>query len=297
MHYSLDIQRQFSNHDVFDIGYVGNRSVHLNSFNDFNDPTPGAGAIQARRPYQPWGIITFNSQDLSQNYSSLQTKFEHRFSHEFSLLASYTWSKLMMYSQTPAVGGNTGYEYTLSAFDVPHNVALSAMYSLPVGSGKLLLSNSNAVVNSLLGGWQVQSIIVLRSGTPYTPAIAGDRANTGVGGQRPNYNPSGCNPNFQRSIKTWFDRGCYIDAPIFTYGQVRANSLRSDVGRQYDASIFKNFAMPRESVISFRAEFFNLTNTTVFAAPTTNIDSSTGGQITAQGNTPRQLQFALKYNF
>jgi hypothetical protein len=297
IHYSLDIQRQFSNHDVFDIGYVGNRGVHLNSSNDFNDPLPGPGSIQSRRPYQPWGTISFNTQDMSQSYSSLQTKFEHRFSHQFMFLTSYTWSKLMMYSQSPALGGNNAYEYTISPFDVPHQVAISGIYALPVGRGKMFLNHTNVFADELLGGWQLQTIIVLRSGTPFTPVIGSDRAGTGVGGQRPNLNPSGCRSNFQRSITTWFDRFCYVDAPVGNYGTVRANTLRADVGRQFDASLFKNFAMPNESTLSFRAEFFNLPNLTTFANPSNNIDSSTGGQVTAQGNTPRQIQFALKYNF
>jgi hypothetical protein len=297
VHYSIDMQHQFSSRDVLDIGYVGNRGIHLNASNDFNDPPPGAGSVQARRPYQPWGTISFNTQDLSQNYNSLQTKFEHRFSHQFMLLTSYTWSKLLAFNQSPALGGNIGYEKTYSAFDVPHQIAISGIYALPVGHGKMFLSRSSALLDEVLGGWQAQTIVVLRSGTPYTPVIGGDRANTGVGSQRPNLNPGGCNSSFHRSIKTWFDRGCYVDAPVFSYGVVRANTLRADVGRQIDASLFKNFALPGESTLSFRAEFFNLPNLTTFAAPSTNIDSSTGGQITATGNSPRQIQFALKYNF
>ncbi|HKO17377.1 MAG TPA: carboxypeptidase regulatory-like domain-containing protein, partial [Acidobacteriaceae bacterium] len=251
VHYSFDMQRQFSSRDVFDIGYVGNRGVHLNASNDFNDPPPGPGPIQARRPYQPWGTISFNTQDLSQSYNSLQTKFEHRFSHQFMLLTSYTWSKLLAFNQSPALGGNTGYEKTYSGSDVPHQLAISGIYALPVGHGKAFLSRSNAFVDEVLGGWQAQTIVVLRSGTPYTPTIGGDRANTGVGGQRPNPNPAKCDPNFRRSLKAWFDKGCYVDAPSNSYGTLRANTLRADVSRQVDASLFKNFALPGESTLSF----------------------------------------------
>jgi len=297
VHYGFDMQHQFSSRDVFDIGYVGNRGVHLNSSNDFNDPSPGSGSIQSRRPYQPWGTISFNTQDLSQFYNSLQTKFEHRFSHQFMLLTSYTWSKLLTYNQSPSLGGNTSYERTYSGSDVPHQVAISGIYALPVGHGKAFLSHSNTFVDEVLGGWQAQTIVVLRSGTPYTPVVGSDRAGTGVGGQRPNLNPAGCTVNFQRSLATWFDRKCYIDAPVNSYGTLRANTLRSDVGRQIDASLFKNFALPSESTLSFRAEFFNLPNLATFGTPSTNIDSGTGGQITSTNNTPRQIQFALKYNF
>jgi len=296
-HYSLSLQRQISSKTVADIAYVGNHGVHLQSSNDFNDPSPGPGAIQPRRPYQPFSTINFQSQDLSTNYNSLQAKIEHRAGNGFSGLIAYTYSKFLQFNQAPALGGNLGYEYALSPFDTPHNLALSGTYELPFGRGRHFLGGINRVADAAIGGWQLQSIVVVRSGTPYTPVISSDRANTGVGGQRPNLNPAGPNPSFHRSLKTWFDKSAYVVAPVYTYGQVHANTLRSDRFRQYDASIFKNFALPRESVLSFRAEFFNISNTTSFNAPNATIDASAGGQVTSTSVPSRDIQFALKYNF
>jgi len=296
-HYSLDVQRQFTDHDMLDVGYVGNRSIHLNATNDFNDPTPGPGTVQGRRPYQPWSSITFDTQDESSNYNALQAKYDHRFDHGYNLLVSYSWSKWLQYNQSPAVGGNTGYEYALSPWDIPQNLAISGIYLLPFGRGRMLLNHANAFTDGVLGGWQLQTILDLRSGIPYTPTVSGDRANTGVGSQRPNINASGCSSGFHRSLATWFNESCYVDGPVYTYGQVRAESLRSDVYRQYDASIFKNFALPGESTLSFRAEFFNLSNTTTFAPPSGTVDVASGARVTATSNTPREIQLALKYNF
>ena len=296
-HYSFGIQQQLSQHDVLEVAYVGNHGVDLNGTNDFNDPAPAPGAIQARRPYQPWGTITFNTQDTQTNYNSLQAKIDHRASYGLSGLLSYTYSKFMQFNQAPALGGNTGYEYALSPYDTPHNIAGSATYELPVGHGRKYLNQSNGFVNEFLGGWQIQTILIVRSGVPYTPVVSSDRANTGVGGQRPNLNPAGGNPAFVRSVLTWFDKSAYVVAPVYTYGQVRANTLRTDLYRQYDASVFKNFSMPRESVLSFRAEFFNLSNTTSFGAPNATIDASAGGQVTSTSVPSRDIQFALKYNF
>ena len=296
-HYSFGIQQQLSSHDVLEVGYVGNHGVDLNGTNDFNDPAPGPGAIQARRPYQPFGTIVFNTQDTQTNYNSLQAKIDHRASYGLSGLLSYTYSKFMQFNQSPSLGGNTGYEYALSPYDTPHNVAGSATYELPVGRGRKYINQGNALVNGFLGGWQIQTILVVRSGVPYTPVISSDRANTGVGSQRPNLNPAGGNPAFVRSVATWFDKSRYVVGPLYTYGQVRANTLRTDLYRQYDASVFKNFAMPRESVLSFRAEFFNLSNTTSFGAPNATIDASAGGQVTTTSVPSRDIQFALKYNF
>ena len=104
-HYSFGIQQQLTAHDMLEVGYVGNHGVHLNGSNDFNDPAPGAGVIQDRRPYQPWSTITFNTQDVSTNYNSFQAKVEHRESHGLQGLVAYTWSKFMQFNQAPALGG------------------------------------------------------------------------------------------------------------------------------------------------------------------------------------------------
>lgn len=312
-HFSLNIQQQLSQHDVLEVGYVGNNGRHLGSTNDFNDPAPGAGSIQRRRPYQPFSNITYQSQDLSTNYNSLQAKFEHRLSNGLSGLVAYTYSKFLQFNQSPALGGNSGFEYALSPYDTPQNLAISGSYALPFGRGRSYLSSSNRLVDGALGGWQLQTIVVVRSGTPYTPLVSSDVANTGVGNQRPNY--SGNNtPNFKPSVKTWFDKARYVPASRnpdgstrtdtdatgvgqYHYGQVRANTLRSDLYRQFDASIFKDFHLPRESILSFRAEFFNISNTTSFNAPNSTVDASAGGQITSTSVPSRDIQFALKYNF
>ena len=312
IHFSLGVQRQISSKDLFEVAYVHNRGVHLNSTNNFNTPTPGPGSVQARRPYQPWANITFQTQDLSSNYDSLQTKFDHRFSHGFNVLASYTYSKWLQYNQSPALGGNTGYEYALSPYDTPHNLAISGTVQLPVGRGHKFLGNTNGLVNAVVGGWQLQSLNVLRSGTPYTPVVSSDIANTGVGGQRPDLSLTST-PGYVKTLSAWYDKGRYIrgdrfangtvtggtrtGTDVYRYGQVRANTLRSDIYRQFDASVFKNFSLPHESTLSFRAEFFNLPNTPSFGAPNATIDSGSAGQVTTTSNNSRNLQFALKYNF
>jgi hypothetical protein len=296
-HYSLSVQQQLSPKTVFDVAYVGNHGLHLQATDDFNDPSPAAGAVQGRRPFQPWGAITFQSQDLGTTYQALQAKLERRVSDGITGLISYTWSKFMQSNQSPALGGNIGYERTYSPFNTPQNLAISGSYQLPVGRGRKYMANSGHFVDAVLGGWQVQTIIVLRSGTPYTPIVSTDRANTGVGSQRPNLNPAGGSPTFHKSLSSWFDKTAYVVAPQFTYGQVKAFTLQSDAFRQYDASIFKNFALPGESVLSFRVEFFNLPNTTSFNAPSSTIDASSCCTVTATSIPSRDIQLALKYNF
>jgi len=296
-HWSLSLERQLTDKSYIDVAYVANHALHLQSSDSFNTPTPATGAIQARRPYQPWGSLSYNSQDQSATYQSLQAKWQQRMNHGLSAMVSYTYSKFLQKTQTPQAGGDWAYEKTYSPFDVPQILAISGTYLLPVGKGRQFLSNANGVTNAILGGWQIQTIVILRSGIPYTPIVGTDVANTGIGSQRPNLNPSYSNPGFQKSLAKWFDPTRYVQAPSLTYGNVKGSTLRGDMWRQYDASIFKNFNMPGETKLSFRAEAFNLPNTTSFNAPGATVTSSTCCAVTSTSTASRDIQFALKYDF
>lgn len=105
-------------------------------------------------------------------------------------------------------------------------------------------------------------------------------------------------------------------------GTARKNSLYGPHFRHVDVSLFKTFTVYKESTLEFRAEAFNVTNTTNYAAPNASlqvtpdtitnqagqsvfasnnyyIQGSTFGKITATSPNynPRQIQFALKYQF
>ena len=296
-HYSLAVERQLSEKTLFEVAYVANHGLHLQATDDFNDPTPGPGAVQARRPYQPWGTISMQSQDQGTTYESLQAKFQHRMGNSLAMLVSYTWSKFLQEAQTPQVGGNLGYEHTYSPFDVPQNLAISGTYQLPFGRGRQFMANANGIVDAILGGWQIEDKTEVHSGIPYTPIVGSDVANTGVGSQRPNLNPAGGVSGFERSLAKWFDPARYVAATQFTYGNVRGDVLRSDLWRKYDASLIKFFNLPGESRLSFRAEAFNISNTTSFNSPGATITSSTCCAVTQTSVPSRDIQFALKYDF
>ncbi len=158
----------------------------------------------------------------------------------------------------------------------------------------VFLATHNAVVDGLLGGWQVQGIYIWRSGRPFTPTISSDRANTGVGGQRPNRLGSGRLD--EPTVETWFDKTAFALPAQFTYGDSGGNILREDSYKTLDFSLFKQFRIG-EQRLQFRAEAFNLTNTPSFNAPNTAIDNAAGGRVTSTSSTPRQMQFALNYEF
>ena len=294
-HWNIGVQHELFPNTVVEVDYVANKGAFLNGTNAANNPPAGAGAIQTRRPFPRFGAINYFSQDVSTIYHSLQAKLEKRLSAGFWYLLSYTFSKSIQHQNAPAVGGNTAWERSLTDFDIPHNLAASWGYELPVGRGKRLLNGTNGFTNALLGGWQVQGIVVVRSGRPFTPTITADRANIGIGGQRPNRLSSGKLDN--PTVERWFDVSAFSLPAQFTYGNTGANILREDRFKTFDFSIFKQFRVTEGSQLQFRAEVFNVTNTASFNAPNTQVDTASGGRVTSTASLPRQIQFALKYNF
>ena len=290
-HYNVGVQQQVGASTVLEVNYVGNIGRHLNGTTNINIPAPGAGGVQARRPYPVFGNIFYFDTNMSNTYHSLQTTLVRRAAKGLWYLASYTFSKSITTQNVSAVGGNTGREKAISSFDVPHNLAMSVGWELPVGRGKRFLGDASGVTQALLGGWQMQGILIWRSGRPFTPTISADRANTGVGGQRPNRLGSGELDN--ATVDRWFDTAAFVLPAQFTYGDSGANILREDSYKNIDFSLFKRFG----NRIEFRAECFNLTNTPSFSAPATAIDTAAAGRVTSTFSTPRQVQLGLKFSF
>jgi hypothetical protein len=77
-----------------------------------------------------------------------------------------------------------------------------------------------------------------------------------------------------------------------THGYLRGPGLRN-----FDLSAFKQFALVDRLRLEFRAEAFNAFNTPQFSGPDTGVTDGTFGVISAQANSPRQIQFALKLLF
>ena len=167
-----------------------------------------------------------------------------------------------------------------------------------MGTAGLSSGKRDGLTNALAGGWQAQTIINYRSGLPFTPTIARDVANIGVGEQRPNRVGSG---KFDHpTVDAWFDKNAFTVPDQFTFGNSGRNILRGDHQWNVDASLFKRFSVTDGSRLEFRAEAFNLLNAVYFNAPitqNTRIDTAAGGRVTSTSIPARQIQFALKYIF
>jgi hypothetical protein len=259
-----------------------------------------------------WGALTYPVFDENGNYNALQAKFEARNFHGLNLLGSFAFSKCIYYttneSGTPTISLFRFYRAVCDS-DLPHAFSGSFDYQLPVGSGKRLLAGARGVVNQALGGWAIAGIVTMRSGTPFTPTISSDLANTGVGSQRPDLIGT---PSIVGDPNCWFyvsaNTTCAALVPgakdafalppaQVRYGTGGRNILRADGLKQVDFTVMKLFPISEVKQVEFRGEFFNIFNHPTFAAPSATINSASGGQVGSTLNAARIVQLALRFRF
>jgi hypothetical protein len=305
--WSFGVQRELQGNMVIDLTYLGSKGTRLPISFDINQPTPAAGAIQSRRPYRQWSNINFRDAVGTSNYHGFSLRVERRFSAGLSFLSQWTYSKSIDLGSPPSTAGageagvmnpkNLKGERGLSEFDQRHNFTTSVVYELPWGRGKRWMSNAPAVVDHILGGWQLTGIVRFQSGRPFTVTTGRDMSNTG-GANRPNVvgNPKLDKPTANR----WFNTDAFSDvlpAGVFAYGSAGKNILIADGINNIDLGLFKNFNLGEERRLQFRAEFFNAANHANFGVPERNRQSSAFGRVSSTTTLNRQIQFGLKFNF
>jgi len=151
----------------------------------------------------------------------------------------------------------------------------------------------------VLGGWQVNGITTIQSGTPINVTIGSDPANTGrPGGARPDLiAPASANcggANLANCITT---SSFAIPAP-YNYGNAGRNILRGPGLVLTDLSLFKNIPLATERVrLQLRGEAFNVFNTPSFSNPNSTFGTATFGSIGSTLMPNRQVQVAAKIIF
>jgi hypothetical protein len=298
--WNVTVQRQLARRIVFEAAYVGTRGTHLfgNNHVNLNQPDPGPGAVQQRRPFYAVAPLAANVplRDSSEwsNYHSLQAKFEKRLGSGMWLLSSYTYAKAI---DDNATSFNVHVWDAITrgpaATDFRHAWTTSALYELPIGRGR-----------AVLGGWQVNGIYTFRTGVPSSASLAAglvsSTVNTG-GASRPDQIAASELPKDQRTIFRYFNTAAFVApaANSYRFGNAGRDTIRGPSFSSLDMSLFKTFRLTERARAQFRAEFFNLPNHPNYGQPGASFGSATFGAITslATNATMRQTQLGLKVLF
>ena len=306
--WSLSIQSQIAKRWGAEVAYVGNRGLHLDYMHNLgNQPNPGVGDLQPRRPYPDFNTILYDDYQAFSKYQSLYGKLEKQASNGFAALISYTFSKSLdneggnIDNQSATQNDNNpNAEYGLSDFNAKQTLVVSAVYELPFGSGKRLLSNGH-YKNLVAGGWQVSAIVSAHSGLPFTVTSAQDYSNTGSSSPRPD---RVCNGSGPKKISEWFNTGCFTTTALAQalangtprFGTAGRNILLLPGLQNWDLAFIKKTTIGDRFAAEFRAEFFNAFNHTNLGAPGSVIGTDTAGVISSSGS-PRSVQLAIKLEF
>jgi hypothetical protein len=251
-------------------------------------------------------------------YNSMQIRFQKRTTHHISFEGSYTISKFTDNSSTGAnafVGtlnngnpqqlDNLRAEHSISANDTPQRLAAAVVVDLPIGRDRWIGGGMNRVLDAVIGGWSVSTLISEQSGQPLSIYMSNNRLLDG--NQRPNVLCGGATGiGSNRAAVTQMpvlNINCFADPgdQVPGNGPRYFSNLRTDGIHNFDANLYKEFT-PREGMtLQLRAEVFNTFNTPRFAPPDTEFapgDSEFGlVESTAEGYTPRRIQFGVRFQF
>ena len=252
------------------------------------------------------------------NYHSLQVKAEKRFSDGGSLLASYTFSKVISDVETlttwlDSANGVSGIqnwndfrsERALSSFDSRQRLTVSYVMDLPVGKGKRYFSGVSGFRDRLVSGWGINGVSTFQEGFPLGFTATPNQLSGFNYGLRPNV-VAGCDGvksgAAQDRLNQWFNTSCFTVPAAYTLG----NEGRSDARvrgpgiNNFNFALFKRTRINERFNLEFRSEVFNLFNRVQFGQPNRTVitsSTSTLGQITSQLNDPRLVQLALRLRY
>ncbi len=313
--WNYTVQREIAS-IVLSASYVGNKGTHLARSVQRNQPLPGPGAVNDRRPYLGYGSISAVESSGNSIYHGLLLSAEKRFSNGLSFLLSYTYSKSIEDSGSPALDStpagsdqpqdprNLRLDRGLSPHDVRNRFVYSYVYELPFGKGKRYLNGASKSTNLLLGGWQMNGVTTLQSGRHFTFGESFDVSNTGSSNPRANVLRNPDLSASQRTLQRFFDTSAIALQTPYTYGNAGRNTGDGPGQVNFDWSLFKNVLLNpdskgnfRPNSVQFRAEFFNIINTPQFDIPNRLAGTPQFGTITGVVNSQRQIQFSLKLLF
>lgn len=306
--FNLGLQRQLTNTSSLTLGYVGSLGRHLTWSYPADQPSPGAGNIQARRPfnalYPNVSTITAIESTGASEFNSFQAVFEKRVSNGFDLTVNYVWSHSM--DNAPYDGGadgpvpqnplNRNADWASSDNDARQRLNIYGTYQLPFGHGRTFLNNDSALTKYVAGGWQLNGISVIQSGYPFTVTVTGSPTNTGAT-DRANIAPGVNLYPAQQTINQWFNPAAFSIPTAYNWGNSGRNLLRGPDTVNFDFTLAKNIPIRESREAEFRAEFFNIFNHPQFTLPASTIGSAGVGTITATSRPARQIQLALKFLF
>jgi hypothetical protein len=310
--WNFTIERQLRWSTLVRAAYEGQNADHLPGGIEGNaavyNPALSAAAnrqnVNARRPMGQYyqGLILSKNIGTS-NFNALNISVEKRLSQGLTFLAGYRWSKCLdtvnenaaTYTAYAYSSTNPRFDYGPCVYDVGQQFHFSSVWLLPS------VKSMGFVGRHVLSGWEVNGLLTLRSGLPFTVTSGIDNSLSGIGLDHADIvgNPSLPGDRSKGDqLKQWFNTQAFVANALGTFGTSSRNLLRGPGFSNLDFSVVRWFPITKREAqkLQFRAEFFNVFNHANFNNPNSSVSSSSFGRITGAAD-PRIVQFSLKFVF
>jgi len=268
----------------------------------------GNVAQAARRFPQYQNILWRNIPTGMSLYNALEVVLERRFSQGMQFRVGYTRSHLVTNGAESSQGGEginatvqnpiKTSEWGVSADDVPNVLLIGFNWEIPGAK------HFKGVAGALLGGWNAAGILRYESGRPLNIFMNNDLGGFLFNGQkRPNRvagnGVADRSGNFNPLTQKYFNADAWEDPGPLQMGDAprRDDSVRGFPTYSEDVNIFKVFKLHERLSMKFEGQFGNIFNRTDFCDPDTNFSAGSFGTVSTQCNSPRSIQFGLRFDF
>ncbi|HEY3443456.1 MAG TPA: TonB-dependent receptor [Paludibaculum sp.] len=302
--WNFTVERRLPQDILTSVAYVGTSSVHLLADRDINASSPGLGA--SGRPYYATigRNLATNMWDgyLSSNYHSLQTSIRKSLTKGLMIQGAYTWSKAINMTDADgwaSVGWNWGPVFdrnrAVAGYDRQHVLQMGWVYELPMGKGKAIATSGAA--NAILGGWSVNGVMSNYTGTPFTVSAPGGSLNAPSNSQTADQVSQWSRIGAIGRNSTYYDPTSFKAVTDVRFGSTGRNILRQPGIWNTDIMINRTFKVTERVSTAFRAEFYNLPNTSHFGGVSSGSVTSGNFMRILSSSGERQVRFGLRLAF
>ncbi|MBM3738236.1 MAG: TonB-dependent receptor [Acidobacteria bacterium] len=264
---------------------------------------------QSLRPYPQYQQVVTGVQNGDKSghssYHAMVIKADRRFSRDLTFQWSYVLSKLITDSDTYFANDNSATDHynrrlekSIGDYDRTHVLKFATIYNLPAGKGQRFLNSGP--LSQILGGWRLAVIQSYSSGAPLALSrtnplpIFNGIAYPWVDGHDNWRAP--LNGDFDPAVDRFLKPSNQFPVQPNGFGNMTRHNpkVRSWWGKSENISLAKTFHFSERIRMDFRGEAFNLFNRVIFGTGNANLNSTTFGIVTGQGNGPRDMQLGLK---
>jgi hypothetical protein len=215
--------------------------------------------------------------------------------------ANYTWASNLHNFLNTENPYDVTTRWSRDDFTQRHRAVITTIMELPWGRGRPYLSNAPAIVDQILGGWKLQTMSFLATGTYFSPAFSGsDPSNTNTFGGLPDRIGDGNLPRGQRTVDRWFDPAAFAVPPAGRFGNSAPNVLIGPGLNVHHLALVKRFKVGERFTLTYNAGISNIFNHPHFQPPLNTINEPDAGALVAspdwnpEKTNSRRMQMQLR---